>query len=76
MIIVVQVVGDVTIALENNKHLELKDCLYVLESLNFKNLVELRLDYKIKMIQTNWRREYRVFTDFLTPRVLLIESMF
>ena len=76
MSIVVQVVGDVTIALENNKHLELKYCLYVLESLNFKNLVELQLDYKIKMIQTNWRKEYRVFTYFLTPHVLFIESMF
>ena len=29
--IVVQVVGDVNLVLENNKHLELKDCFYVLE---------------------------------------------
>ena len=29
--IVVQVVRDVTLILENNKHLELKDCLYVPE---------------------------------------------
>ena len=30
--IVVQVVGDITPVLENNKHLELEDCLYVLKS--------------------------------------------
>ena len=37
--IVVLVVGDITLVLENNKHLELKDCLYVLESR--KNLISI-----------------------------------
>ena len=31
--------GDVTLVLENNKHLELNDCLYVLESR--KNLISI-----------------------------------
>ena len=37
--IVVLVMGDITLVLENNKHLELKDCLYVLESR--KNLISI-----------------------------------
>ena len=32
---------------------------------NFKTQVELQLGYKIKVIQTNWEREYRVFTNLL-----------
>ena len=36
---VVQVVGDITLVLENNKHLELKDCLYIAESR--KNLISV-----------------------------------
>ena len=47
--IVVQVVGDITLVLENNIYLELKDCLYVLESR--KNLISVsslnKLDYSV-----------------------------
>ena len=44
-----QVMRDITLVLENNKHLELKDCLYVPKSR--KNLISVsnlnKLDYSI-----------------------------
>ena len=39
--------------------------------LNFKALVQLQLEYKLKAIQTDWGGEYRVFTDYLTSNVIV-----
>ena len=39
--------------------------------LNFKTQVELQLGFKVKAIQTDWGREYRAFTNFLTSNDIL-----
>lgn len=44
--------------------------------LNFKALVQLQLEYKLKAIQTDWGGEYRVFTDYLTSNGIVHRNSF
>ena len=47
-----QVMGDVTLVLENNSHLELNDCLYIPESR--KNLILVSSLHKWKYLEFVW----------------------
>ena len=66
--------GDVTLVLENNKHLELKDCFYVLESR--KNLISI--SSLIKLVYSIYFNKNVSFTknDSFICLGILVDKLF